>query len=293
MAVYITPSSGQTRDIRADLNSLVEAERAFSRASETKGMREAFLAYLADDAIVFRPHAVEGKKWYQERPAAPGMLTWEPGFADVSRAGDLGYTTGPWQFRKSSRDDQPTAYGHYVSVWRKQPDGSWRVAIDLGISHPRPETKVTGVSFPLDDRATKRKGWPMADVEAERAALLTVDRAFSEGSASRGVVAAFQSYAADDLRLYRPDAFPVIGKSAIRDVLAKRSGQLTWQPTAAEASRSGDLGYTYGTFELRQPGASGELIESGSYVRIWRKQPAGAWRVVLDITNPMPPSASQ
>ena len=120
------------------LAELVDAEREFARTSVASGMREAFLTFMADDAIVFRPHPVNAKSWYSERPDAPGVLDWVPVFADISLAGDLGYTTGPWEY-VVEQSDTPTAYGHYVSVWRKQPDGSWRVVIDLGTVHPRPE----------------------------------------------------------------------------------------------------------------------------------------------------------
>src|SRR5262245_51009985 len=93
MARTMAPAAG------ADLDSLVAAERAFARASKDKGIREAFLEYLADDSIVFRPRAVSGRKWYQDRPESGGHLSWEPAFAEISRGGDLGYTTGPWSFR--------------------------------------------------------------------------------------------------------------------------------------------------------------------------------------------------
>lgn len=56
----------------ADLRSLVEAERAFSRLSAEKGIRTAFLANLAPDAIVFRPMPVPGRKAYEESPEIAG-----------------------------------------------------------------------------------------------------------------------------------------------------------------------------------------------------------------------------
>src|SRR5438445_12643638 len=95
----------QQVDLNHELAMLVESERDFAKTSVAKGTREAFLAYLADDAILFRPHPVPGKKWMQDHPAPPGLLTWEPIFADISRSGDLGYTTGPWEFRKNGPDD--------------------------------------------------------------------------------------------------------------------------------------------------------------------------------------------
>jgi ketosteroid isomerase-like protein len=78
------------------LASLIEAERAFARAAEEKGVREAFLTYLAEGAIVFRPAPVEGRPLYEKMsPDNPALLTWTPEVAEVSASGDLGYTSGP------------------------------------------------------------------------------------------------------------------------------------------------------------------------------------------------------
>ncbi|MBI3950705.1 MAG: nuclear transport factor 2 family protein [Acidobacteria bacterium] len=117
--------------------TLKRAERAFSRASETKGMREAFLAYLADDAIIFRPHPVEGKKWYLERPASPGVLTWQPTAAEVSRSGDLGCTYGTSEFKGNGNESAESS--SYVRIWRKRVGGQWKVVLD--IAHPIPPPK--------------------------------------------------------------------------------------------------------------------------------------------------------
>src|SRR5262245_34819494 len=70
-------------DLKTELNTLVETERAFARLSVTKGTREAFLANLNDDSVLFRPQAVPGKSWMEKNPPAPSQLSWEPAFADV------------------------------------------------------------------------------------------------------------------------------------------------------------------------------------------------------------------
>ena len=56
----------------------------------------------------------------------------------MARAGDLGYTTGPWEFKADIHDAKSVAWGHFLTVWKRQPDGSWKFAIDLGISNPQP-----------------------------------------------------------------------------------------------------------------------------------------------------------
>jgi len=53
------------------LESLIRSELAFSKASVEKGMREAFLTFLDDDGIVFRPHATNGKQLWRARSRRP------------------------------------------------------------------------------------------------------------------------------------------------------------------------------------------------------------------------------
>src|SRR6266487_3257690 len=72
------------------LRSLASAERAFAAASAAQGIKPAFLEYLASDAVVFEPTATNGHKAFESRPASQAKLTWEPAYAEVSAAGDLG-----------------------------------------------------------------------------------------------------------------------------------------------------------------------------------------------------------
>lgn len=267
------------------LGSLVEAEREFCKAAVANGIREAFIANLADDATLFRPHPVAGKKWMTEQPARPGLLTWEPVFADVSRAGDLGYTTGPWEFRKNGPDDKEVAHGNYITIWKKQPGGAWKAVIDFGISNPPPAGKPAGFDSPASPSkdATEDK---RVDTERERAALINLDREFSKSSATTGTVNAYDSFLSNEARVYRDNQFPMIGMQSARAALSVQNGILTWRPAKADVSSAGDLGYTFGAAELKIPGA--DKIEYSYYVRIWKKR-AGVWKVALDVMTPAPP----
>jgi|ERR1700686_3943857 len=215
VCAFIAPVVAQNKTRVDDLKSMVETERAFSRMSEEKGTREAFAEFIADDGILFRPTAVFGKKWMQEHPlptsTTRSLLSWQPIFADVSRAGDLGYTTGPWQFRKDIKDAGPAAFGNFMTVWKKQPHGPWRFVLDLGISNPDPKTTTRRVepgSFQPVTGSFKR-----IDLDSARAALWNVDREFSKASADQGAREAFLLYAARDVRIFRNDHFPFCGQS--------------------------------------------------------------------------------
>ena len=64
-------------------------------------------------------------------------LTWTPIKGEVIGAGDVGYTTGRSLFRQKSADGKVTERrGQYLTVWRKQADGSWKVVFDTGSTLP-------------------------------------------------------------------------------------------------------------------------------------------------------------
>jgi ketosteroid isomerase-like protein len=263
---------------------MVDTEHAFSRMSEEKGTREAFAAFIADDGILFRPRAVVGKKWMQEHPLPPSntrpVLTWQPILAFMSRSGDLGYTTGPWQYKNDIKDAKPSAFGNFMTVWKRRADGNWRFVLDLGISNPEPKT-VAKPAFSSEPSGT----FKAIDVDQARAALLNEEREFSKASADLGAAEAFLLKADVGVRVYRENQMPFVGRSAGAKTMYPPATAWTWTPAFADVSRAGDLAYSYGTYELRDK-KSGAITESGNYARVWKKV-AGLWRVVIDVANPV------
>ena len=71
-----------------------------------------------------------------------------------------------------------------------------------------------------------------------------------------------------------------------RAEVAAIKGQLRWQPAKSDVARSLDLGYTYGTYELKSEDGKGD--ESGNYVHVWKRQPDGKWKLALELFNPIP-----
>jgi ketosteroid isomerase-like protein len=266
------------------LQEMVKTEHAFADMAEAKNTRDAFMAFIADDGLLFRPGAVNGKKWMIEHPVPPSdkkpLLAWRPSFADMAASGDMGFTTGPWEFKGDSKDEKPSGYGHFMTVWKKQPDGSWRFVVDLGISHPQSGGNLSGRWYP--EGVGQIVTTTTVDIAASRESLLDRDRKYSAAVLSQGIAKAFSGYAATDVRLYRAGNLPYIGREASSEAIAKTKGFVTWQPIASDASRAGDLGYTHGTYEVADD--TKKVIERGSYVRIWKKENR-MWRIVMDVTN--------
>jgi len=270
------------------LQSMVDSERAFARMSEEQGVRPAFMTFIADDGIIFRPTAVKGKQWMIEHPLPPSdkrpLLSWQPIFADVARAGDMGYTTGPWEFRDDIHDAKPVAFGNFLTVWKRQPDRSWKFVIDLGISNPQPEQPVK--AWQLSTNYREAPSGPQRDVRAETNALLAREREFSSDSAAHGAQKAFDAYAAEEVRVFRNKNLPFVGKTLAAAALPSNQTVWTWEPAFADISQSADLGYSYGTYQLSKKD-SPEKVETGNYYRIWKRQ-GSAWKVVTDLLDPLP-----
>lgn len=136
-------------DIEAERVDILEAFVEAKRAVADKDM-ERFVSFFADDASRFPPDApkVTGKdairEFVSEWLAAPGFDPSFPeaGTAEVSRAGDLGYTTGSYELTVEDPEGNPvTSRGKIVVVWKKQADGTWKAVLDIWNSdQPAPGT---------------------------------------------------------------------------------------------------------------------------------------------------------
>jgi ketosteroid isomerase-like protein len=145
-AAAAAPASAQggvsaTRFDRAAARRAVqEADRELSRASESRNI-DAFTALLDPDTVFVsesgpaaRGHAAVRAKWAQFFDPAGPSLTWEPYEGEVSTEGDLGYTRGKFLFQgKDAAGKGVTERGEYLSIWRKQQDGTWRVVVDSSL----------------------------------------------------------------------------------------------------------------------------------------------------------------
>ncbi len=122
-------------------------------------------------------------------------------------------------------------------------------------------------------------------IEKEKLTLLKIDKDFAVASLKNGMKAAFLEHIDSNGVLLRPNSAPIIGADAVDYLIAQNDTnyKMTWTPKAAEVAASGDLGYTYGVYEIKL-NATGSII-TGTYVSIWKKELNGKWKVVLDSGN--------
>jgi ketosteroid isomerase-like protein len=152
------------------------------------------------------------------------------------------------------------------------------LAVLIDSSPARAQLPEPGVSAaapnPLTD-STMRPG---------KMLLFELEARFAKDVLARGG-AGFTSWFADDGVALGNGVAPLIGKVAIAKSATwlPQDYQLTWTPTDGMMGPSGDMGYTWGHYEGRSKDANGNpVLTSGRYITMWRKEPNGDWKVVLD-----------
>jgi len=159
-------------DLEKAVQSLIAAELGYNKLAQEKDFAAASVQVFADDGVAFAPGVVNGKKFWSKQTDPP-ILTWHPIFATISRSGDLGYTTGPWELRKARGDEKAQAFGHYNTLWRKDADGVWKVVVDVGVDHSQP-TETPG------EVETFVPEFPIARPESVRERLSEAQKTFAE-----------------------------------------------------------------------------------------------------------------
>lgn len=123
----------------------MQADRQFAAEVQRSGV-DAWVSWFAPDGQQIGPgrqivgHPAIRAYMTSTFADSTAKLVWWPVSARMSAGGDLGYTIGRYEARKLNPDGTYTVRGtgRYVTIWRRQPDGTWRVDLDTGHPDPRP-----------------------------------------------------------------------------------------------------------------------------------------------------------
>jgi ketosteroid isomerase-like protein len=271
----------QEPDSTSALFNMREAEMNFARESIMFGRNTAFIKNFADESVIFTDKWVtNGKQFSKDQKASPVVLKWEPEFMDISDSRDFGISSGPWEAQEYRPNTAPIATGYYLTVWKKQSDGTWKVILDGGSTTPVMKGSQHDFSFPAG--ADKPIVNPRAiDVEISCNELLDREKQFLVEWNGGFLSSAYTSFLAPEARIQLNGHLPSTNRDTINAWISHFDKKLTWEPVGSGAATSGDLGFTYGLLEIPDnPDAM-----KGHYVRIWRKQHGADWKIVLEMMN--------
>lgn len=237
---YISPAGA--REPESAAQAIVDNERSFQQAVIDLGERDGFLAFLAESAVLFRPRPVPGRAHYLGKPDPGTQLRWQPDLAHVSGGGDFGWASGPWMLGTGWATGRPGATGHYLTVWRREAGGQWRVVLDGGAPYPIDESaKATHLKVTPRLREPGGGRGKRADCAAEFFAIWRED----------GRAEALDEFVAKDVRLAQAGRPPLDGaKAARRGDLLRDAVLSAGRITRSISSESNDVVVTYGEYEL-------------------------------------------
>lgn len=134
-----------TVDVEAAKRAIRIADLELAKAVADRSL-QSFLSMVDDDAVFFGKDVSRGKDavskaWLPFFTEKNLFLKWHPNEVFVSSSADLGYSIGEYErVGKDSSGNPATAMGTYVSIWRKQPDGKWKIVLDIGSpATPKPQ----------------------------------------------------------------------------------------------------------------------------------------------------------
>ncbi len=285
--LLVLPATATARPVAeapAAVRSLVGAEMGFNQASADSGMRAAFLAHLSGESVIFRPFPVNGPEWMESWPGTQGILSWTPEHAEVSRGGDFGFTTGPWEYFGSREQENPTQTGYYLSVWQRGDDG-WRVLGDIGTVGPIPDSLTVGDITWTTPAGEAPQVSDDFDATAARDELMEEDAALS-GAVFESGLDRFIDRTTEDVLMLRLQQPLMKGREAARESAGELLVYPTWEPEGGAVAASGDLGFTYGRIYPSERALGKATEATGSYLRVWRRRAGGPWLVAAEVLIP-------
>lgn len=128
-------------------DALLAADKAFNEMAQSKGIPAAFEAFAAPDARMFQAQEkivsgpAEIRAHVEAQYGAGGTLSWTPLEAVSSGDGTVGFTRGRWTYASPPVDGKTqTMLGFDVTIWGRQPDGTYKYTLDIGQTDaPRPD----------------------------------------------------------------------------------------------------------------------------------------------------------
>jgi ketosteroid isomerase-like protein len=279
------------------LNEMVETERTFAAMGAEKGVRESFFEFFGEEGISFTPHPAKFREYARKNPlpdpppAREFKLEWWPVYGDVAESGELGYNTGPTLTTDLTPRNRPSRHGYFFSVWKKQPDGTWRVAVDMGAESPGPDpAHQDRLRYERAPQEPYKKMSARDSVQG-RSEILELESGFGENLRRQGARDGYLSTVAEYARVHRVKTFPILGKKAIGDYFANRKLEaVAWEGIDGGVAGSGELGYSYGRYQLESHEDGKHRTEKGYFTHVWKRNAEGDWKLVADVTSPLPES---
>ncbi|WP_028298438.1 hypothetical protein [Olivibacter sitiensis] len=257
------------------IGSLVTAEYNTASMAKDKSLLTALRWASDKNTIWYTPSPVSTEEYLGKKPSLPDVMTWQPTFAKVAMSDEWGFTTGPISWQSVGRHKQ---YGEYLSLWKRNPKGEWKLAFRAISEHGKPVFKASKVlENPQGEHYVRLRS--KARLKQRIDIIASTDQLFATILKADNPTA-FKEFYTEETRMYVPSFEPVIGESAAQGFLTREKLAITSEPgTTIDRSYSGELAFSTGEATI----SSGTMVKHCDYLRIWEKQEDNLWKVIVDM----------
>jgi len=275
LIMFIAAIFGPNCLAQADFQAMVDADRAISNAAVELGTKTAYMKYLADDGVIFKPEATNGKDFFRlQKEEAPVILKRTMEHADIASNGLLGYSTGTWEETARKPGGPARQVGQYVTVWSKKPDGKFYAIIDILTKYDEAAPPVGNPMLTTNTpKDINKRRWSAADPSMNFLKM---------GMTKGGLGNAFDEWASEDVRLIIEENPPIFGKK--NAVKAMKKYVSVAFPRRVSLLESADLAYAWNPCEYAN---SEEGMEKGTCLNIWKLRNK-KWYITLGVFARVP-----
>ncbi|MFL6466682.1 MAG: hypothetical protein ACJ72Z_01850 [Pyrinomonadaceae bacterium] len=261
--VFVFSISAIAQDPRGQL---LQAERGLSKATGELGVKPAVLQFFADDAIIFRPEAINSKDFWNRWDDAKSAAVRGMSAYGVSSSGQIGYTTGSIEIFQNGIGAPSTGYGQYVTIWGRRENGGWRAVLEMIVKHDK------GIQLPFREEKFER-----IEIDPNKKGRSAADPSmnFLRISMGTGLGRAYKNFAADEIRLLRDGLPPITGRKRV--IEATKDYRAVKFPYKTALMESGDMAYSWNPCEYN---VSDEGMERGNCLHIWKLRNKKWWIVL-------------
>lgn len=263
--------SAQTESM---VGQIVATDIYDSELSANKGPLAGLTNSLDNNSIYFKPAPEPALKYFKTRPNIPDLITWRPVFAKIAKSNEWGFTTGPISWQNSGMSKK---YGEYLSIWKRDRKGRWKIALKAEIEHPQ-ESREPGIKFVNPENTKYFKQKSKVRLSQREDIIRSTDRLLSTVLSADNAIA-YKEFMTSESRLLFSGFAPQVGQENIIKFLKKNKIDIKTENVSVDRSFSGELAYSYGDAKVLKD----NRVQQFYYIRVWELNDNFKWNVLVEM----------
>ena len=263
--------SAQTESM---VGEIVAADIYDSELSANKGALVGLTNSLDNNSVFFKPAPEPALKYFKNRQNVPDVVSWRPVFAKIAKSNEWGFTTGPISWKNNGMSKK---FGEYLSIWKRDRKGRWKVALRAEIEHPQ-ESREPGIKFVNPENTKYFKQKSKVRLNQREDIIRSTDRLLSTVLRADNAIA-YKEFMTNESRLLLSGFSPQVGQENIIKFLKKNKIDIKTENVSVDRSYSGELAYSYGDAKVLKD----NRVQNFYYIRVWELNDNFKWNVLVEM----------